>query len=435
MSEELDLAVLNYLLDERAEGRPVFNGDLMSKAREVAHGIEGIDPNFKASTGWLKRWKKRNHIGIRKGTNEAQKLPEDYAQQIKDFVQQIRRKRLQNDYTDHNIGNMDQTQCRFDMPAAWTNDVRGDREVRIAGGPGVKKGFTVALSGRADGTKSPAYIVLKEPTGRIPPRTFRLLTIPRNVKVVATRNGWMTGPTMVDWVRQVWGANDDDVRRLVILDQARIHTMQTTKDTLDAHDTDVVYVPAGCTSLVQPADVSWNRPFKAAMRRNWAEWRRRGLRTPAGNLQVMTLLFIRFIFNCIFIFKYMLVTIYTYLFEYLPPTDTYHIPLFFLFQMASRQEVINWVSRAWDEVDGQVISRSFKACGISSDLDGSEDGLLNDRMSDALNAADREDRDAMAEEALELLFDDEGNDSDLDFDGFSDEEAQDAHSDNSEDPN
>ena len=76
-----------------------------------------MTPSLRHLRGWLQRWKKRNNVGIRRGTNEAQKLPQDYAEQIEDFIQQVRRKRNEHDYTLYNIANMDQTMARFDMPA------------------------------------------------------------------------------------------------------------------------------------------------------------------------------------------------------------------------------------------------------------------------------------------------------------------------------
>ena len=66
----------------------------------------------------------------------------------------------------------------------------------------------------------------------------------------------------MDETKITWGPNRDDVRRLLILDQARVHTMNDTKTALANVQTDIIYVPAGCTSIAQPADVSWNAPFK-----------------------------------------------------------------------------------------------------------------------------------------------------------------------------
>ena len=81
--------------------------------------------------------------------------------------------------------------------------------------------------------------------------------------------------------------------------------------------------------------------------------------------------------------------------------------------MASRQDDINWISRAWQGVSEKVIVHLFKATGISSAFDGSEDHLLSDNMAVGLNAVDR---DAVAD----LFFDSEDDDTEDDFSGFSD---------------
>ena len=76
--------------------------------------------------------------------------------------------------------------------------------------------------------------------------------------------------------------------------------------------------------------------------------------------------------------------------------------------------MINWVSKAWEAISEDVIRKSFRVCGISLNLDGSQDGELSDNMVDALGAADRVE--ALRDEAMALLF--ESDDSDVDFDGF-----------------
>ncbi|KAH7980912.1 hypothetical protein HPB49_020053 [Dermacentor silvarum] len=39
-----------------------------------------------------------------------------------------------------------------------------------------------------------------------------------NVRLTATKNGWMTSEKMQEWLSRVWGPNVDDVRRLLVLD-------------------------------------------------------------------------------------------------------------------------------------------------------------------------------------------------------------------------
>ena len=179
-----------------------------------------------------------------RGTNESQKVPEDYGELIKLFSSEIKRKRQEHQYTMFNIGNMDKTMCRFDMAMASTNGSIGTKSVRISTSGGAKRGFTVALCALASGFKKPAYICLKERNGIILPRVLQELRIPDNVKVTASANGWMTGPIMAAWVNRIWGPNTDDVRCLLILDRACIHTMQQTIDQLHECDTDVLFVPA-----------------------------------------------------------------------------------------------------------------------------------------------------------------------------------------------
>ena len=78
------------------------------------------------------------------------------------------------------------------------------------------------------------------------------------------------------------------------------------------------------------------------------------------------------------------------------------------------------MSTAWDIVDEDVVIRSFKACGISSAFDGSEDDLLSENVARALNAQDRAENARL--EAADLLFDDDSDGDDEEFEGFTDED-------------
>ena len=40
--------------------------------------------------------------------------------------------------------------------------------------------------------------------------------------------------------------------------------------------------------------------------------------------------------------------------------------------------VATWVKEAWDNIDPAMIKRSFKCCGISMNVDGSEDNSIFD---------------------------------------------------------
>jgi len=67
-SLDLDKAVLDYLVQERAEGRCVRDKQLTRKALEFSHCL-GLDSSFKATSQWLKRWKRRVKVTFRDGSN------------------------------------------------------------------------------------------------------------------------------------------------------------------------------------------------------------------------------------------------------------------------------------------------------------------------------------------------------------------------------
>ena len=217
-------------------------------------------------------------VSLRRGTNEAQHLPEDYLVQCNAFRNAIKDFRQRHDYTDYNIANADQTMIRFDMVPKYTNNVKGERTVRISNTGCSKVGLTVMLSAHASGHKDAALVVFKERRGEIPQRVRAQLILPDNVRISASPNGWMTNEKMAEWLRRIWRRNTDDVRRLLILDRATIHTSQGTQAALAENDTDVVFIPGGCTHLLQPADRSWCKPLQDRLREQWVRWMRQALR-------------------------------------------------------------------------------------------------------------------------------------------------------------
>ena len=95
--------------------------------------------------------------------------------------------------------------------------------------------------------------------------------------------------------------------------------------------TDVAMIPGGATSLFQAPDVSWMKPFKAAYSEHYEERARtRGSTaenlTAAGNPR--------------------------------PP---------------SKLQMCEWVVKAWNSLRAELIKKSFKVCGLTNNLDGSED--------------------------------------------------------------
>ena len=66
-----------------------------------------------------------------------------------------------------------------------------------------------------------------------------------------------------DWVKRGWGTLSFG-RRLLVWDAYKCYLMPSIKSVVDKQaNSDISIIPGGLTRLVQPADVSWNKPFKA----------------------------------------------------------------------------------------------------------------------------------------------------------------------------
>jgi len=107
---------------------------------------------------------------------------------------------------------------------------------------------------------------------------------------------------------------------------------ERVKTHLAALGTDACLIPGGSTSNLQPADVSWNTPFKEAYRELYNKWLSSGEKsfTPAGNVRT-----------------------------------------------PDKMLCLEWVKQAWSQVSSEVVVNSFKACGISVSVDGTEDHLIH----------------------------------------------------------
>ena len=80
------------------------------------------------------------------------------------------------------------------------------------------------------------------------------LTIPGNIKVRATKNGWMTKEELnwfssSFWLEYVVGTTclSHDHHVLLILDSYKPHKATEVLNNLEEGGTDVSYIPGGCT--------------------------------------------------------------------------------------------------------------------------------------------------------------------------------------------
>ena len=73
---------------------------------------------------------------------------------------------------------------------------------------------------------------------------------------------------------------------------------------------------------------------------------------------------------------------------------------------ASLVTVCQWVKESWQELSKEMVERSFKKCGISNALDGTEDDLVWEEEEDSSQVEEEEDSSQVEEEPDCDVYDD-----------------------------
>ena len=148
-------------------------------------------------------------------------------------------------------------------------------------------------------------------------------------------------------LKKIWRHRPGGLRNeksLLVWDKFSAHLTEGITDALKATNTDVAVIPGGLTGIMQPLDVSLNKPFKGNLRNCWMKWMadEQFTLTAGGNMRA-------------------------------PPLQTQ----------------VQWVKECWDKVEFSVAIKSLKKCCISNAMDGTEDDIL--LQDDAVEVADPDD--------------------------------------------
>ena len=241
----------------------------------------------------------------------------------------VRRLRMKYSYQPSDIIAFDKTPVWADTVSDTTVGVVGKKTVSMKTTGHEKCRVTTGLAAKSDGTKLKPIIVFKGAKREVE----QLQKEYKNKCFIATTtNGWMDTDLTLSWVNTVLGQFSFR-RRLLAWDTYECHLMPVVQKSLKTKKIDAVFVPGDCTKYIQAPDVSWNKPFKAYCTEKDDEWLEAvGIHqeTDGGNLK--------------------------------PPP---------------RRTIVNWILDSWNQLPSETISKSFKACALTSAIDGSEDNNIH----------------------------------------------------------
>lgn len=320
----LEEDLISWIKSQRHLHIRVSRKMIQRQAKFLYDNMEEKENEFNASEGWLSKFMERNNFGVRRRTTTIQKAPERTKERVINFLLFVNNLRKNCAYSDRVIAAADEVAVWLDPVSETTVEEKGVKSVTLMSAGNSKAKVTVLLAAFADGRKLKPFIVFK---GK---RLSRDLIDYRDAVISVSRNGWMTEETTLQWIQQVWGTFAFS-RRLLVWDSFQCHKTNAVRKKLNAVRTDTATIPGGCTGLLQAPDVCWNRPFKLHYREMYEEWIRTAAinsdnRTHAGNIKA-----------------------------------------------PSKRELCNWVVTSWNAVKTDVIIRSFKTCGLTTNLHGTDD--------------------------------------------------------------
>lgn len=342
---ELEEKLASFIEERRDRGLAVSTEMTQLEALRLAREQDIPRNSFRASRGWLQRFMKRQGFSIRRRTTLCQRLPEAYEEKLMSYQRYVIDLRKKHDYLISQMGNADQSPVYFEMPLDTTLQKTGSKSVSILTGGNTKLRCTVMLCALADGTKLRPYVIFKR-------KTLPKVTFPPGVVVRVQENSWMTSDLVIDWLKTVWETRPGAMlarRSMLVLDSFRGHSTDAVKARLSDNRTDLVMIPGGMTSMLQPLDVCLNKPFKAHVKRLYTDWMAEGLHdlTPTGRIRKPDIALL-----------------------------------------------CQWIVDAWKMIPDDMVRKSFKKCCISNRLDGTEDDAVWDNDDDAsVNASDSDSSD------------------------------------------
>ena len=154
----------------------------------------------------------------------------------------------------------------------------------------------------------------------------------RDVLVTFQAKGWMDQGIMRKWIKSILTPHTKGRHCLLVFDSFRAHLTDEILLSLAKVNVTVVVIPGGCSSKMQPVDVSLNKPIKDIVRGLWED------------LMV----------------------------QHVNQSTTSSAP------SVSKDDIVDWIVRANTllSTQGNCVTKSFKVCGLTNALDGTESHLI-----------------------------------------------------------
>lgn len=245
----IDDVVFEWFVRARAKNIPISGVLIKQQALEVAKEIKMED--FKASNGWLEKFRNRHSISFKSVSGEAgdvdMTVVKNWKEKIGSYIK---------NYEIKDIYNADETGLFFKALPDKTMTLKGEK---CTGGKKAKQRLTILCCANMVGDKEPLLVIGKSQK----PRCFKGIKLEKlPVTYKANKKAWMTAEIMTEWLDQLDRKMKRQNRKILLfLDNAASHP-----EIIELDNITLVFFPANTTSICQPLDQGIIRALKVKYR-------------------------------------------------------------------------------------------------------------------------------------------------------------------------
>jgi hypothetical protein len=244
---------------------------------DVATGAHSTrsKPLFRASDGFVSALKRRQRLSSHRTAVVHESRVAVSAEEKEDekcgFVVQVRD--AIDRYGADSVFNMDETPVTLlDVPTTAVVTTGSKQAARISTPANVGTKITTLATISAAGNKLSMCAVLKGKTSRVLKKiTEDAGAEIKKVKLYYSEKGWINEGIMALYFRDVLLPRTHAAPAALVVDGYRAHFTPAVQEAAAAMNLELIQVPAGCTSTLQPLDVNFNGPLLAKRKHLWAQ--------------------------------------------------------------------------------------------------------------------------------------------------------------------
>lgn len=345
---QIESEVKDWIIRMRSKKLGISFVDMQKKALEIAKKNNVPESLFKASNGWMCRFKKRQRLSLRCSTHQASKLKENASEQIKTFLDTMKKLKIEQitsslfgAYTTKYVYlNLDEVPFPLDLSRNRTVDFTGNKTIEIIKNNKSEARITLLLAIDSEGNFAKPFLITRGKEQGITD------DFNNNVFISQNKTAWITTELFLLYLKAIIPIYRKKYERskckfIIIMDDFSVHKDQRVLKYLDSQKVAYYYIPPGCTGLLQPLDVCINKPYKDALRKLYNKWL---------ELEV----------------------------NQIGETEKLKAP--------GNDTIVSWINQVNTTFNPELIKISFKKCGIN--IDHTEKHIISERLANQENLQD-----------------------------------------------